>query len=305
MPLPGVHAARQMEPGKCDRIRSEPNKFGSGVHVQWCVRAGKPVEVQSIHFDAGMFTPEEARAWLKKHGFSAAKFEVASGPAKGGAMKSAAAAAADALDTLAAAVAVGTMPTEIRCSAGGTCEFLEAQVSAVGGSPLPRVNLLAYTGVPMRLDGFHLPVVVDLESLRVPRQQIPILRGHHPDKIAGHTEGIGIQVPNLRGVGVLSGTPEHTADILHTAKNGFPWQVSLGASLTGRPQHVPAGESVKVNGRDWGGPLLVARGAVLRELSVLSMGADGNTDAGFAAGAAGNDLQSPDRAPGAGSQGGV
>jgi predicted heme/steroid binding protein len=52
-----------------------------------------------------------------------------------------------------------------------------------------------------------------------------------------------------------------------------------------RPQHVPAGESVKVNGRKWDGPLLVARNAVLRELSLLPMGADGNTDAGFSAGA--------------------
>jgi hypothetical protein len=262
MPMEGVHAARQMDPGRCDKIRSK--EVTAGVTLNYCIRDGKAGDVQSVHFDAKKFTPEEAKAWLKKHDFKADNFE----PAKGSEAK--AEAEAETLD--------------IRCGYGGGGAF-EIEAQAASGSDLPRVSMLAYTGVPMRLDGFHLPVVVDLETLKVPRQKVPILRGHDADRIAGHSESIDVSAQRLKASGVLSGTAEHTTDIQHTARHGFPWQVSIGAQTTKKVEHVPAGESVKVNGRVWPGPVLVARGAVLRELSLLPMGADGNTDAGFSAGA--------------------
>ena len=169
-------------------------------------------------------------------------------------------------------------PLEIRASATGTCD-IEAQA---GGAGLATTKMLAYTGVPMKLEGFHLPVIVDLESLKVPRQKVPILRGHDAARIAGHTEAVEVSAQRLKAAGVLSGMPEQTTDIVQTAGRGFPWQVSIGAQTSRKMDHVPAGESVKVNGRNWPGPLLVARGALLREISILPMGADGNTDAGFA-----------------------
>lgn len=260
MPIEGVHAARQIDPARCDKIRSQ--EVTAGVMLNYCIRNGKAGDVQSVHFDAKRFTPDEAKAWLAKHQFSADQFE----PAK----PAHAQAEAETLD--------------IRCGyAGGGAFEIEAQ--AAGTSDLPRVSMLAYTGVPLKLDGFHLPVVVDLETLKVPRQKVPILRGHDADRIAGHSDKIDVSAQRLKASGVLSGVPEHTADITHTARHGFPWQVSLGAQTTKKVEHVPAGESVKVNGRVWQGPVLVARGAVLRELSLLPMGADGNTDASFSAGA--------------------
>lgn len=290
MPLPGTHAARQIDPGKCKRVRTERDALGRGVTALWCVNPGEPVAVQSVHFDAKQFTAAEARDWLKQHGFSAAEFEEAAPEPKAAAysgedcpmgkdcpMRQGGAAAAACLELAG--------PPEIRAAAGGLCEFdLEAK-EAPGGPP--RVSMLAYTGVPMRLEGFHLPVVVDLESLKVPRQSVPILRGHDAGRIAGHTIAIEPTAQRLKAAGVLSGMPEHTADLLHTAGRGFPWQVSIGASRPPRLEHVREGESVKVNGRNWQGPLLAARGAVLREVSLLPMGADGSTDAAFEAGAEG------------------
>jgi hypothetical protein len=254
MPLPGEHAARQLLPSACDRFRRENGKpFGPGIDVIWCVRPGKAVEPQSIRFDAKKFTADEARAWLKKHGYSAANFEEAAGASAG------------------ASAAAGTL--EIQALAGGA-----------GGQP--QVSGLAYTGVPMKLDGFAYPVVVDLESLKVPRQNLPILRNHDDDRIVGHSTAVEASPQRLKFKGVLSGLPAHADEVKQTAAGGFPWQVSIGAAMPRKPEFVPEGESATVNGRRWPGPLLVVRGASLRELSVLAMGADDNTQASVAAAAA-------------------
>lgn len=297
MPYEHTHTARQMPPSKCDKIRTQ--EITAGIAFLYCVKGGK-ADVESVHFDAAKFSAEEARAWLKKHDFKTDEFVPAKpAHAKAGAVPDVTCQMVDAAkcpmgdkcpmhDAPPATAGLGAAdiaalagPVEIRAAAGGACD-LEAQA---GADALPRVNMLAYTGVPMKLDGFHLPVVVDLESLKVPRQKVPILRGHDGERVAGHSDRIDVTAQRLKASGVLSGTPEHTADVTHTARNGFPWQVSLGAQTTKKVEHVPAGESAKVNGRVWPGPLLVARGAVLRELSLLPMGADGNTDAGFSAGA--------------------
>jgi hypothetical protein len=80
---------------------------------------------------------------------------------------------------------------------------------------------------------------------------------------------------------LLSGMPQHTDDISYTAGRGFSWQISMGAGLSQKPELVPAGEKTKVNGRVWAGPVLVARNAHLREISILAMGADSDTSASF------------------------
>jgi hypothetical protein len=269
MPLPGEHAARQLEPSACDRFRRENGKLGPGIDVIWCVRPGKAVEPQSIRFDAKKFTADEARAWLKKHGYSAANFEEAAGPAGASAA--------------AAALCLESLPADLHCAAAGTLE-IQALAGGVGGQP--QVSGLAYTGVPMKLDGFAYPVVVDLESLKVPRQNLPILRNHDDDRIVGHSTAVEASPQRLKFKGVLSGLPAHADEVKQTAAGGFPWQVSIGAAMPRKPEFVPEGESATVNGRRWPGPLLVVRGASLRELSVLAMGADDNTQASVAAAAA-------------------
>src|SRR5262245_46512044 len=144
-----------MPPPGYDRYRTDLDKFGPGIDVVWCVRNNK-AEVQSIRFDAGKFTADEARAWLKKHGFKADGFEAATGKGQ----------------AAAAALALESCPAEVIGAAAGALE-LEAQAAAGG---LRRVGGTAYTGVPMKLDGFGAPVVVDLGTLQVPRQSLPVLR---------------------------------------------------------------------------------------------------------------------------------
>src|SRR5262249_31484796 len=76
MPLPGTHTARQIPPSQCERIRSQPDAFGPGIGVLWCVKSGK-AEIGSVHFDSAKFTVEQAKAWLKRHDLSTKDFEPA------------------------------------------------------------------------------------------------------------------------------------------------------------------------------------------------------------------------------------
>lgn len=66
MPLPSEHRARQKTPGKFKRFRRENNKFGSGIDAIWGITSAGKVELQSVAFDKKKFSPEQAKAWLKK-----------------------------------------------------------------------------------------------------------------------------------------------------------------------------------------------------------------------------------------------
>jgi hypothetical protein len=77
MPYVGEHAARINPPGKYDRLRRQNNKFGKGIHVIFGVLPEGGSEVQSIHFDSEIFTPEQAQEWLKEHDYKVIEFEAA------------------------------------------------------------------------------------------------------------------------------------------------------------------------------------------------------------------------------------
>lgn len=78
MPYPNEHAARLKDPNGFDRIRRQNDKFGTGIHAIFGVKDGK-LTLQAIRFDSDKFTAAQAKAWLKDHGHTAAKFEAATG----------------------------------------------------------------------------------------------------------------------------------------------------------------------------------------------------------------------------------
>ena len=114
----------------------------------------------------------------------------------------------------------------------------------------------------------------------------PILRDHDLAKVVGHTDQIAINAGSITLTGVISGTGPDAEEVKATAKNGFPWQASIGAPAT-QMAFVDRGEKVTVNGRSFTGPIYVARKAVLREVSFVALGADDNTSARVAAQAQG------------------
>lgn len=164
-----------------------------------------------------------------------------------------------------------------------TFDAVEAADAALGGSaPLPRFNMLAYTGGPMRLAGWKFPVIVDLKGLSIPSQKIPIRASHDASLGVGHSDSIRIDGGNLLASGVVSRTTEAAREVVQSSRNGFPWQASIGASSD---QHEFFGEdvSVLVNGKEFKGPVNVVRKSTLGEISFVDRGADGRTSATVAA----------------------
>lgn len=158
---------------------------------------------------------------------------------------------------------------------------VELQAAASEGSR-PSFTIAAYTGVPMRVAGSSLPVVVDLAGLKASSQELPILLDHDPTQIVGMASGVTIDKQGVNLAGTVTGDDGASAKVITHARNGFKWKASIGAQVT-RKEFLQAGSSAKVNGREVVGPLIIARAAELVETSFVAIGADSNTSAFVAA----------------------
>jgi hypothetical protein len=159
-------------------------------------------------------------------------------------------------------------------------------VQAADEAAVPTFELVAYTGASIRQGWSRNPLVVDLAHMDASRP-IPILYAHGKEMpLLDSVIGKSLEATNdgnqlmLRGE-LIRGTP--AADkLIALAKAGVPLQASIGADV-GSIENIAAGASVTVNGREFPGPISVARGAVLRETSVVLFGADSATSAAIAA----------------------
>lgn len=81
-PFPNEHAARQAPPGNFTSFRRKKlSGAPAGIDAIFGLKkvGGKTVsEIQSLRFDAKLWTPAKAKQWLKDHGFKTAGFEPAS-----------------------------------------------------------------------------------------------------------------------------------------------------------------------------------------------------------------------------------
>lgn len=158
--------------------------------------------------------------------------------------------------------------------------------ATAGGKP-PRAKIHAYSGGELNVDGFDLPVVVDLNGVSLHTDNIPYLSDHKED--SDHTVGQSSQVTvgpgGIDSDGQILGENEATRNVVKLAANGFKWPVSIGGVVM-RPERIAPGAVVSVNGRDFVGPLIVARAFVLREISFVPVGADPSASASLAARAA-------------------
>jgi len=150
------------------------------------------------------------------------------------------------------------------------------------GNALPRFQMLAYTGAPMRIAGWKHPLIIDLAGLSIPAQSRPIRFGHDPLAGVGHTDSIRVEQGQLLASGVVSRDTAAAREVVTSSKNGFPWQASVGASVD-EFEFVKEHQQVTVNGRQYGGPLNVVRKSTLGEISFVDLGADGATSASVAA----------------------
>jgi hypothetical protein len=171
------------------------------------------------------------------------------------------------------------LPRQLRLEATAT---LDLEAAGEGGNTLPRFRMVAYTGTPMRVAGWRHPVVIDLAGLSIPSQSRPIRFGHDPLSGVGHTDAVRVEDGQLVATGLVSRDTPAAREVVTSARNGFPWQASVGAGVE-EFEFVKENQQVLVNGRTFTGPLNVVRKATLGEISFVDLGADGNTSATVAA----------------------
>lgn len=157
---------------------------------------------------------------------------------------------------------------------------IQAAVEGVEGSKPKLMARPAYSGGLLRVRGYDLPVVVDLETLNGMDRRRPLLRDHNKQKIAGHVQ-YSTDGRTLNADGDFVDTIDAT-EVLSLHKSGFPWSVSIGVR-PGFLQPIAAGKTVTVNGQSFTGPILVARKSHTDELSMVSVGADKENHALIAA----------------------
>lgn len=146
----------------------------------------------------------------------------------------------------------------------------------------PTFSISAYTGVPMNVAAFYMPIVLDLAGVKAASQEIPILLDHDPSRIVGQSSEVKIGASGVTVAGSVTGDDADAAKVVGHAKNGFKWKASVGANVL-RREFLEAGKKATVNGREVTGPLLIARESELLEVSFCAIGADNNTSAQVAA----------------------
>jgi hypothetical protein len=159
------------------------------------------------------------------------------------------------------------------------------RLRANGKGKPKRFVIKAYSGGLLPVDGFPHPVVVDLSGLEMPGS-IPILIDHEKSVEAtlGATDNIVNDGKQLMLEGVVTGVSAKSQQVLAQAAAGHTWQASIGAMVI-ESEDVPAGQTATANGQTFTGPVVIARRSVLRETSVLPMGADSTTSVNLAASA--------------------
>lgn len=150
----------------------------------------------------------------------------------------------------------------------------------------PRFDMVVNTGGPMNIGWFDAPVIVDLATLDLSVQRVPALYDHCPDSdyVVGQTDSLTLDSGVMRAAGeviVDETVPmerNRAAQVRNKAKKGYVWQTSIGADPTS-VERIEPGKSVTVNGRNFTGPVYIARGCVTREVSFVVLGGDRHTSA--------------------------
>lgn len=159
--------------------------------------------------------------------------------------------------------------------ASAEASALPLTITAEAGSPgRIRVQGVAYSGGKMRLPGWQHPVVVDLAGLEIP-VQVPLLLDHRNQAsarvgmVAARVEGHALVIE-----GEILSSGGQAKGIVEQAKAGADWQLSIGAEVY-EVELVRTRRTV--NGREHAGLFHHVKKSMLREVSVVAVGADVQT----------------------------
>jgi len=130
-------------------------------------------------------------------------------------------------------------------------------------------------------------VVHDLAGMHMHKERLPIDYGHDEKEIIGYADSFDTSSGDLvvRGMLIPTNSNDRATEVATKAKQGVPYEASInfGGDST-IIEEIEEGESVRVNGRDFVGPLTIFRVWPLRGIAVCPYGQDANTSTEFAAG---------------------
>lgn len=148
----------------------------------------------------------------------------------------------------------------------------------------PKFSVVAYTGVAMDIAGYDVPIVVDLDGMEF-GNSIKANLDHVSAQRVGHVTERDKSNGQLKLSGVASARTQYRDEVVGSAEDGYDWQASIEAAPI-EFEEVGEGESASANGRNFNGPVLIARKSRLKGFGFVSHGADDNTSATIAARAA-------------------
>ncbi len=146
-------------------------------------------------------------------------------------------------------------------------------IEAANGAK-PKVQGMAYGGGKMNLPGWKHPVVVDLVGMEIP-DTVPLLTNHE-NKTDSRVGMISASIKNntLEISGEIISDSNDAKDIVAQSKAGAPWQLSIGADV--KECELIKG-NLEINGQNVEGPFYHIKKSILREVSVVAVGADAQT----------------------------
>lgn len=145
-------------------------------------------------------------------------------------------------------------------------------------------NLKNFTGVAYSGNVISQPwgrTVIALEGLDI-APQIPLLYNHYNEPI--HRLGVcevTVVDSQILVAGKIDMAMRHGKELINAGQE-IPWQMSIGAAGK-QGYELQEGETAIVNGNEITGPCVVFTKAILREISVVAVGADPETEMHIAA----------------------
>lgn len=142
----------------------------------------------------------------------------------------------------------------------------------------------AYSGGLLYVSGFQYPVVVDLSGviIKAAGGNVNVTLDHKGENRVGHTTNLEVRQDGIYAEGLTSAATDSRDEVLQSAADGFGWQASIEGRVVNKTL-VKAGNSVRVNGRLFRGPVFVARKFVLSAISFVSSGGDEENNVRLAA----------------------
>jgi len=140
-----------------------------------------------------------------------------------------------------------------------------------------------YTGGPVQVAGWDLPVVIDLAGLKTSKVLVANL-DHKQNQRVGNFD-ITNDGKELNAAGKASAATPYRDEVINSADEGYQWQTSVEVKPH-RVEELAKGKTAMVNGQKVEGPAYITRTGTLKGFAFVSHGADDNTTATIAASAA-------------------